>query len=236
MKRFALCLALLTVPALAMGVDDPDANINLLLTAFDPGLCGGPFGYIDEGGCADLVSSGQVGTALLWVVVSHEGGFNGFPDGSIGAAQFGIEYGPGAGIQGWFLCTGGLEAPTPNWPLQSGEANAVTWANACYAPVGTAARAGFFIVLDGMAADYVELVYDDRIGDALWADCGDPPTTPPIEYSICGNAADGTAPEAGQMGNLGWVVGFDGGTTPICGDNCATPTLEKSWGEIKSLY
>jgi hypothetical protein len=232
MKRVVLALAALSlVPSLAFAQPDGQANLNVLLTSFDPGFCAGPFGSIDAGNCADLVAGAALpGPAFLWVVVSRDGDFNGTPASSVGGAQFGIQYDPSVLVQGWFLCTGGLEAPDPMWP-QSGTGNAVTFANGCYDSPGTAAKLGLFILASGSGGP-VGTIEDPRIPGSLWVDCGVPPSVPPTEFPIC--FVDGpTWPK----GNHGGDSDLTDGTGPVCGDHCGgTPVEYTSWGAIKALF
>ncbi len=211
MKRLAMCLATLMIPAASFAQDDVDANMNVFITLPSYAGCGDPaFEAIDAGTCADLVSSPSGGPGFLWVVSSREGGY---PDG-IGGAQFGLNHDLGGG-QSWTLCTGGSEIPEPGFP-DSGTGNAVTWAGGCYNPAGSAARVGFIsVALD--AAGSLAVTGDPRIGEAVYADCS------ALLYRICDR-------------NLGGAD-LASGTNPICGDNCeSTPVQETSWGAIKSLF
>jgi hypothetical protein len=236
MKRIVLALAaLLLVPSFASAQPvDAQANLNVLITPFDNSFCDGPFGYIDEGSCADLTGPAGAGDLpFLWLVVSHQGGFNGTPPGGIGGAEFGVEYDASISNEGWFLCTGGLEAPDAEWPA-SGSGNAVTWANGCYIPTGSAARIGFFVLTDATGGP-IGLVQHASIGKSLWVDCGVPPTVPPQEFEICFNPGATSWPKANHGGDQDVSDGT--GTERVCDDNCAIiPVKETSWGQIKALF
>lgn len=227
MKRFALVLVALMVPAMALAQFDEQANINLVVGAFDPTFCAGPFLAAAEAGtCADLSGTAPAaGPALMWVVVSREGGFNGLPVGSLQGAEFGITFDGAVAIQGWFLCTGGLEIGTaaPLWPFESGSGNAVTWGT-CYAAPNGVAVVGCFIVADASAGvGGMALAFNPDSNGAFWADCGNPPGIPVQVFSICD-------------GNLGSTPDVSS-TSSVCGDNCgAVPVEAKSWGEIKALF
>jgi hypothetical protein len=228
--------ALFTLPAVALAPDtapaetDSRANLNLLLVSADPAFCAGPYEPIDEGSCPDLVSVPRSGPAFLWVVASRQGGFSGFPVGSIGAVQFGIEYDAGVAVDAWHLCTGGVESPSPSWP-GSGSGNAITWSRGCHTPPGTSARVGFFVLADAAARGAIGLTPDARTGSALWMDCGSPPLVSPVEFTLC-YASQPSWPR----GNLGGITDLSRGSMPVCGDNCTNPTTQTSWGVIKSLY
>ena len=216
MKRLALCLLMLALPAAAFAADDGDVNFNLLITQPSYTGCADPaFDFMDQGNCTDLSSPAFPGAALVWVLVSRNGGY---PIG-IGGAQFGIGYDAGAldGVS-WTLCTGGSEIPEGGWPA-NGTGNAVTWAGGCYNPAAGNARVGFFLAPDGSAALGVSVVPDPRLADpiAQYADCD------ATLYDVCAQ-------------NLGSAV-LANGTAPLCENLCGgTPTLEKTWGEIKSMF
>jgi hypothetical protein len=176
-------------PALA------DLTLNLHITAPSYSGCDDPaFDAIDEGECADLASDPVSGPALVWVVAS-------LPDddpAALSAVQFGVDH--TASINGWSLCTGGLEIPSDTWP-DPGSGTAATWP-ACYDPPGRNARLGFFTLTDGDVGT-VALTLDPRIGRTEWTDCDAYP------HVLCdGNLASadlsvGTVPLCeGQPGTL----------------------------------
>ena len=211
MKRLALCLLALLVPAAVVAQDlDGDMNVNVLITQPSYTGCADPaFEFIDQGNCADLSSDAFPGGAFVWVVYSHQGGWaNG-----IGGAQFGIDY-AGVQVQAWGLCTGGAEIPEAGWPA-AGTGNAATWAGGCYNPPAGNARVGFFTVGDG-AAGTIGVIPDPRINDTQYTDCAT------NLFSTC-------------AGNLG-SADLAGGTTPLCSNNCGTPVEEASWGRIKGMF
>ena len=100
------------------------------------------------------------------------------------------------------------------WP-DTGTGNAVTYTGGCYNPAGSAARVGYLSIGNGNSG-FVNLVNDPRIDNALYTDCD------ATEVTIC-------------LGNLG-DADLSAGTSPTCGDACATPTVETSWGQIKALF
>ncbi len=213
MKTWVTLGLLASFAGSAMAETDVEANFNLAITGASYSGCGDPlFDFIDASACSDLTTPGLDGTAFVWIVATHEGGFTG---GGIGGAQFGIEY-TGVTQNGWTLCTGGSEIPDGTWPA-SGSGNAVTWSEGCYAPSGGAARVGFFSVADGDAGD-MAVTTDPRIGEAQWADCA------AALYTICEN----------NLASAALVAG----TVPVCGDRCEgeVPTIDASWAQIKALY
>jgi len=142
MKRIALCLAALIIPAMASADIDRDSNINAYVTAASYSGCDDPaFDQIDAGDCAGLGQAAFAGPAFVWVVASREGGYG----NGIGGLQFGLDHTLSGG---WALCTGGSEIPEDGWPA-SGTGNAVTWGGGCYNPAGAAAQVGYVAVGDG---------------------------------------------------------------------------------------
>lgn len=138
-----------------------DVNLNLTLTPASYSGCDDPaFVAIDEGDCGDLASAPIEGPAFVWVVA-------GVGDGSLAGLQFGAVH--DAAVEGWTLCTGGLEIPENGWPA-SGTGIAVTWSDDCYDPPGEVARVGYFRVPDGSAGT-VALTADPRIEATLWSSC-----------------------------------------------------------------
>lgn len=212
MKRLALCLLALLVPAAVFAQNpDGDANVNVLITVPSYTGCADPnYDFIDAGFCEDLVSDPIPGGAFVWVVYSHQGGW---ADG-IAGAQFGIDY-SGVDVQSWALCTGGAEIPEAGWPA-AGTGNAATWAGGCYNPAAGNARVGFFTVGDGSSGT-MGVIPDPRINDTQFTNC----TTD--LFSIC-------------AANLG-SADLAGGTLPLCTNECGgTPVEETSWGSIKSMF
>ena len=209
MKRLALCLAALVVPAIVSAQEtDVNANFNIAVTQPSYGGCADPvFDFVDEATCSDLDLGPVAGPAFVWVITSREGGY---PLG-VGGAQFGLEHDLSGG---WSLCTGGSEIPEDGWPA-SGTGNAVTWGGGCYEPVGGNAKIGFVAVNDGDMGS-IQVTADPRIGQSLYADCD------AVLHDVCAENLGG-----GPLADL----------AVICGDNCAgVPTESKSWSEIKSLY
>ena len=138
--------------------------MNLLITEPSYSGCSDPvFEWIDEEHCDDLTSDAVEGHAFVWVVASQ---VQDFPDG-IGGAQFGIEY--AAGVEGWSLCTGGMEIPEQGWPA-SGTGTAVTWPDGCYYPAGGNAKIGYFTLSDG-ASGHMRVTTDPRTGEAEYSNC-----------------------------------------------------------------
>lgn len=191
MKRMALCLAALVIPALASGQDlDDQANINVTSTIPSYSGCDDPAFDSLEGNCLDTPTDRVAGAAFIWVVASRTGGYG----NGIGGAQFGLNHDLAA--QGWSLCTGGSEIPEGGWPA-SGTGNAVTWGGGCYMSSGEGAVIGYIAVGDGSVGN-AAVIGDPRIGDlAVYADC-DTET-----FEICDNG----------LGSLGEVV-CECGPTP----------------------
>ena len=212
MKRLALCLLVVLVPAAAVAQDlDGDLNANLLITLPSYTGCADPaFEFIDQSNCADLVSDPVPGGAFVWVVYSHAGGWG----NGISGAQFGIDY-AGTDVQAWGLCTGGAEIPEDGWPA-AGTGNAATWSGGCYNPAAGNARVGFFTVGDG-ANGSMSVIPDPRINDTQYSDCDT------NLFSTC-------------VQNLG-SADLAGGTVPLCENDCGgTPAEETTWGAIKSMF
>lgn len=145
----------------------------------------------DAGECADLTSDPVPGQAFVWVVASDIDGF----ETGIGAAQFGIGWDEEVGVQGWTICTGGAQIPSPTWPA-SGSGNIVSFAGGCYEPTGSNAKIGYFTVPDGAVDAEMRLLRDPRKDDALLIDCD------AFEKALC-------------RGHLGRVTLAEG-TIPLC--------------------
>jgi hypothetical protein len=195
---------------------DTDVNINLHMTQADYSGCA-TFDDADFVTCDDLASAPPASVDLfVWAAVSREDVF----DDGIGGIEFGIFYGDSVLVQGWTLCTGGLEIPMDDpelgtWPA-SGTGNAMTWFNGCYVPPHEVAKIGFFSLV-AFSGGPMQIIPDVRVGQALYVDC------------------DGTLFEICE-GNLGGATVPDG-STPTCGNHCGvTPVRETSWGQLKSLF
>lgn len=213
MRRSCLVLgALLLMAAPTHAQVDETVTLNLYIGAPDYAGCGS-FDDAEVALCSNLASPPHPGTSFLWVVVSDTGGW---PQG-IDAIQFGVEW-AGLQVQGWSLCTGGLQIPQTGWPA-SGTGNAMTWAGDCYEPPSEVAKVGYFTIDDG------------SIGSMLIT--GDPRLSPPQTLFTYCNSSLAEICE-GNRGGASLMVGTD----PICGDNCdgSTPTHETSWSDIKERY
>ena len=209
MKRIALCLAALMIPA-AASAQDVDANINLAVTPASYSGCADGTQY-DSGDCSGLGGAGDAGPSFVWIVASREGGYG----NGIGGAQFGLNH--DLSVDNWALCTGGSEIPEGGWPA-SGTGNAATWGGGCYNPAGAAANIGYLTVGAGTPTGNAAVTGDPRIGEAVYADCD------AAVSGICDQ-------------NLG-SIDMAAGSAAVCGDNCevGTPTLDSSWTTIKSLF
>jgi len=216
MKRIALCLATLVIPAAAFAqTDDSAASINVLITpASYSGCTDAQFNFIDEGVCADLSSTGTGGFGFLWIVASREGGFG----GGIGGAQFGMTHSVAA--SGWTLCTGGSEIPEGGWPA-SGTGNAVTWSGGCYQSPGGNAKIGFLAVNPDNGGS-IAITGDPRVaGEAIWADCATDLWRVCPQFLGSDDLASGTSPSCGDA------------STGSCE---VVPVRETTWGGVKSLF
>ena len=217
MKRLILGLMVLLMPGAVLA--DPNAQYNILTTIPSYSGCSDPaFDWIDEGECADLVSS-QTFPMYVWIVVSDG---DGFPDG-IGGAQFGIEHSVAPG-GGWALCTGGQEIQEGGWPA-SGTGNAVTWPGGCYDPVGSNAKIGFFAyVPPGDPPGSFAITPDPRNGLAIYSSCDQ------VSTEICADnlatdadLTDGVSPDC-DASALGAVNAASGLTATE--DECGVIHLE----------
>ena len=159
--------------------------------------------------------------------------------GGIGGIQFGIMYEPTVRPSGWTLCTGGSEIPQNDldgvWPA-AGTGNAMTFGGGCSAVTANVdgmTRLGF-MPLTPADTGAMLATEDPRIGIATASDCV------PNSYRVCRQSMGSavahplSAPcdEYFAQHELGYPVS----PCNTCGAKCPVPTLDSSWGLIKSQY
>ncbi len=222
----SVVVSLFITPALADEPElDPKASINLYMTK--PSYVGSQLlQNSDFPICESLrdLPEGSDDGIFVWVFFCREGGlpYNGCE--AIGGVQFGIEYSPTVIVKEWTLATGGLDIGEgdqwglPDWP-ESGSSYAATWLGGAYVPPGDCAKVGYFMIDFGSTGE-MQITRHPVDEQALWA-CGC--LGEEIQcYKIC----------KARLGRLDLETGVE----LVCGNQCPTPIVERSWGRIKAQY
>ena len=230
MKTLLTTLAIMTIASgigATPGLAQSTSGFVLHVTPASYGGCGTVNESAVDCGAID-VEGDNSGVQFVFVLTfgfndTNIPGWGGSGDAGISGAQFGITYDDASvTVQNWALCTGGSEIPQTDpisWPAPN-TGNAATWADACYDSPSPDdfTNVGYFTV--------------DSFSDGLMFIQGDPRDDDRVAVTDCETTLYVVDPlDAYSSASMN-------GANPDAIASCAgaVPTLETTWGQIKSTY